>query len=868
MSFCADDISTSIDDFAAAAKKSHEPIALDLETTGLVPFVAEPVWISWAAGSKVGAIPILHRNPFQNSPVDQIKQILRDIHSRSNATVIWHNGAFDLTVLVAKGWLTIEEINSRSLFDTMLASYILNPVKNNEGGKHSLKFLYREIKGQFDPDQPTYDSVAKGRDFSDIPFDEAKWYSGFDAWATLKVYRRLSEELLVKENQDLFHYFTNIEMPHLLTTIEIAATGMRLRKQKSLPEGLWSIKDLYREYDSTLSKIYELAGHTFNFTSPRSLRWALFKKSGINPLGRGIKSGEFAIDKWTLADIFSALERQRDKKVERTEDNKKLIAWTLYAKLILENIKKHEEFYNGTNSVTGLIHPQMRQTTSSGRYSCRSPNTLSMSTTSGIKEHLIPREGSAFVIADFSQIDLRVIANETAVIDAKSKMAKAVNDGVDLHINTLSIVDPETKLFKIKKIHYKNDQPDFYEKIDGAKIQVSGSPDLTAKITDIKKKRSSIAKPLNFGISYGLGPKGLLSNLNNTEKFQELIFKNLKNGLDEMQWLQTLSDQAIKGNGNFTAEMAADFLTQFHSEYPEIPTFQEKIEREDLQKTGATVNIFGRRCRAEGVQYLLSDSAVIDVYLGSGDWFRVHCRGIAFDKVSFSCLITKVFALEVGTDTQDRKLRNETPLFELNLDQLDLASTQFELKNICEEAWRNSICINAESGMWGGEDFFERVTITAPVSKSSPRELSNEPLMPFVCFTHSQIKFIQSGPLATFFRYPGYDALRRKLISYRVSSTSMDICKIAMIEFRKAVQQWFKRGKLKCIPRIVNCIHDEIAVECHSKDTELVKLILDRRMSFKGFVYEKYLAQGRELRVEIRADVGSSDISYAKAKPA
>lgn len=873
MSISREDISSSFEDFEAAAKKIDLPIALDLETTGLVPFIAEPTWLSWACDGKVGAIPIEHRNPSgSNVPLMKLVPVLKELHRRSNSTVIWHNAAFDLSVLIGAGLVCLDDISPQSVFDTMLASYVLNPVKNNEGGKHALKFLYRETKSQSDPDQPSYDSVTKGKDFADILFDDAKWYSGFDAWAALRLHSKFNSEFSRPENCDLFPYFKNIEMPHVLTTVEILTTGMELLRQDSLPEELRTITDLYKEYDSTLAKVFDLAGHTFNFTSPKALRYALFRKAGINPLGRGKKSGQYSVDKWTLARIFAEVDSRVTKMTDRKDQNKRLIAWTLYAKLLIENIKKHEEFCNGLNAKTSRIHPQMRQTTSSGRYSCRSPNTLSMSTTSGIKQYLVPREGFSFVIADFSQIDLRVIANETAVVDRQSKMAAAVNNGADLHLNTLSIVDEKTRACNIKKIHYQNDAPVSYDEIDGENITLANQPELTAKIIEIKKKRSSIAKPLNFGISYGLGPKGLLSNLNNSDKFQEIIFKQLKDEKSEDEWVDSLSEQTREaGRRKFSSEHAAEFLAQFHAEYPEIPKFQRKIEEEDLQKTGSTTNIFGRRSRADGVQHLLSDNAVVDVLIGPGEWYRVACRGFEFKKGGFGCLVTKVQALEVGEELEDRKINRELPpLFELDQAKFDSAITQYQLGNICELALREAIQINFENGVWGSDDFFENVIAAAPTMNKELAKISDHPCLPFVCFTHSQIKFIQSGPLATFMRHPGYDALRRKLISYRVSSTSMDICKIAMIEFRKAIGEHIVLGTLptECRPRIVNCIHDEIAVQCRTEDCEEVKSILKDCMSFKCFAPAKYLAQGRELLVEIEADIGTSEVSYAKAKPA
>lgn len=869
MSLKPEEISTSIEDFEAVIDLIDCPISLDLETSGLTPFIAEPTWLSWACGEKVGAIPIEHRNPFSQDDVkDRVTAALKKLHQRSSQNVIWHNAIFDISILVSSGWLSLGDIHSKSLFDTMLASYILNPVKNNENGKHSLKYLYREIKSETDPIQPSFEATAKGCDFADVPIEEAKWYAGFDAWATLKLYNKLFLELSKKENIDLFNYFKNIEMPHVLTTVEISTTGMNLIPQNKLPADLKSITNLNKEYNDTLDKIFDLAGHTFNFTSPNALRAALFIKIGIDPLGRGKKSGQYSVDKWTLARIFAEVDSQltyvKDKNY--VEKKKKLIAWTLYAKLLIENIKKHEEFNNGRNHKTNLIHPKFRQTTSSGRYSCRSPNTLSMSATSQIKDYLIPKKENAFVIADFGQIDLRVIANETAAVNINSEMAKAVNNGVDLHINTLAIFDNDTHELNIKKIHFKDDDPTHFEKLDGT-TESNIDPDLSYKLKEIKKRRSSIAKPVNFGISYGLGPAGLLSNLNNSDKFQEIIFKKTKNAIDETEWLEQLSKQTNRLK--FNSDQATEFLSQFQSTYPEIPKFQEKIELNDLQKSGSTTNIFGRRSRAEGVPHLLSENAVIDVSVGFGEWYRVSCRGLKYEKSGFTCLITKVQGIDVGKVIDDRKIIDDPlPRFNFDVTQLDYAITQFNQGNICKKALVDTIKNNFENGLWGAENLFENVKAALPMIDSESAALSDEHCYPFVHFKHSQIFFIQTGPLSTFMRYPGYDALRRKLISYRVSSTSMDICKIAMIEFRKAAQTWYKRGKLKSIPRIINCIHDEIAIECHADDIKLVKTLLQRRMSFKGFVHQKYLAKDRNLFVKIEADIGSSDVSYAKAKPA
>ncbi len=860
-----DKISHSIDDFEAAVAKTDQPIALDLETSGLIPFISEPTWLSWACGDQVGAIPINHRNPSgHNTSRDCLEKMLVALHQRDNATVLWHNAAFDLSILIGDGWLTIDQINPKSIFDTMLASYVLNPVKNHEGGKHALKFLYREIKLDTDPTQPTFTEITTGREFSDVPFEQAKWYAGFDAWVTLRLHGIFTQKLT--QDQDLKKYFAQIEMPHVLTTVEILTTGMELVGQDQLPPGCRSITDLQKEYDQTLAKVFKLAEHTFNFTSPDALRWALFSKAGIDPFGRGKKSRKFSVDKWTLARIFAEVEAAQviDKHRNIKDRKKRLIAWTLFAKLLIENIKKHEEFVDGRNRKTDRIHPLMRQTTSSGRYSCRSPNTLSMSSTSKIKEHIVPGSGKSFVVADFGQIDLRVIANETAVMNPASGMAAAVNDGVDLHLNTLAIVDEETARLQLKRIH----KLEKVELRNGDVIVLADNPSFIQQIEAIKKKRASIAKPLNFGISYGLGPKGLLSNLNNSDKFQDAIFKQFKDGLEETEWIASLVEQT-KGQNKFTLERAHEYLETFHRTYPEIPKFQQKIEQEELQKDGSTTNIFGRRSRAEGIQHLLSESTVIDISTGHGEWYRVACRGFVFNKVGYDALVTKVQKLKVDKEIEDRKIDDSPALFSLDLTQFDSVTTKFKTHKINESKWRDSVFDIFENGMWGGEDFFEQMKRASPNLHPDLTSLSDHSCFPFVQFTHSQIKFIQTGPLATFMRYPGYDALRRKLISYRVSSTSMDICKIAMIEFRKQVKAHPGLSALppELRPRIVNCIHDEIAVQCRTQDVGIVKPLLENCMSFK-FDVGQYLGQGRELLVKIEADINSSDVNYALAKPA
>lgn len=302
-------------------------IALDTETTGLIPFEDKITWISWAISeTEFGAFPVRHRSPpteFQD--LDRAKILMQSLHADSQNTIIWHNASFDLTMLIGDEWLNMADVQAK-MIDTMLASYVLNPVKKNEGGSHALKALYEEHlrKGQTDwPYQPEFDEVSGDLDFRDVPFDEAAWYAAFDAWSTLQLWHHFEKEFGLEENKSIDHYFHKVELPHLLTTIEIKASGMALLKQEEAHNHAErkSITQWKEEYEKIKSKVFELVKWTFNFESPDSMRKALFfGPPKIRPLGRGVKSGKYVLDKRTLADLLCR---------EELGNNSRILAFTI-----------------------------------------------------------------------------------------------------------------------------------------------------------------------------------------------------------------------------------------------------------------------------------------------------------------------------------------------------------------------------------------------------------------------------------------------------------------------------------------------------------------------------------------------------------
>jgi len=144
------------------------------------------------------------------------------------------------------------------------------------------------------------------------------------------------------------------------------------------------------------------------------------------------------------------------------------------------------------------------------------------------------------------------------------------------------------------------------------------------------------------------------------------------------------------------------------------------------------------------------------------------------------------------------------------------------------------------------------------------RELVTVPCLPFIKLPHRDIKFVWNAERTKDFLYPGFSKLKRNLVSARIQSTSMDLCKIAMFTFRdEARERW---PALDERPKIVNCIHDEIAVECRENDKEKVMELLIECMTNKAN-FQRYVAEGRFLNVDIDANLEGGGSAYrAKAK--
>ena len=423
--------------------------ALDLESTSLEPMRAEIVGISFSyQPHQAFYIPVGHS--YSGAPdqlekdevLNALKPLLRDPAIRKYG----QNIKYDY-ILLAKEGIRIRGIAG----DTMVASYILNPSKH----RHSLEELARE---HLDRQVTTYAQVAgsgaKEVLFSQVDVQRACRYSGEDADLTLI----LAKLLLPKIEEGGFgELFFQIELPLIEVLAEMEMNGVKL----NLP--LLSL--MSREFEAQMTgisgAIYELAGETFNINSPQQLGKILFEKLKL-PGGKRTKTG-YSTDIEVLTELSA--EYPLPAKVLEYRSLSKLKSTYVDALPLLVNPK------------TGRVHSSFNQTvTATGRLSSSAPNLQNIPIRSAegrrIREAFIPREGSLILSADYSQIELRILAH----LSCDSSLVETFQRDEDVHAATAG------EIFQVTP------------------QQVT--PDMRR-----------LAKVINFGIIYGMSAFGLSKEL-------------------------------------------------------------------------------------------------------------------------------------------------------------------------------------------------------------------------------------------------------------------------------------------------------------------------------------------------------------------
>jgi DNA polymerase-1 len=441
-----------------------ERIAMDTETTSIDPMRAELVGFSFAMRPDEGFyIPCGHRYlgaPEQLNRQEVIDR-LQPVFANPSIKKIGQNIKYDWIVLARHG-IRLEGV----AFDTMLASYLINPSKR----AHNLDQIALDF---LDHKTITYADIAgkgkKSTSFAEIPLDKAVPYACEDADITLMAYGVLKPEV---EKLGLSDLLENIEMPLVPVLKRMEMRGIRVDKNK--------LHDLSGSFERQLKqieeKIYDLAGERFNIKSSQQLGTILFEKLKLPVQKKTKKRTGYSTDVEVLTTL--ATKHELPELILRHRTLAKLKS--TYADALLDLV--HPE--------TQRIHTSYNQTVAAtGRLSSSDPNlqNIPIRTDEGkeIRKCFVPRDGWLLLSADYSQIELRILAH----CSGDEILIQAFKEDEDIHTRTAS------EVFQVF--------PSFIT-------------------TDLRRQ----AKIINFGIIYGMSPFGLSKSLGISQKMAKTYIDN------------------------------------------------------------------------------------------------------------------------------------------------------------------------------------------------------------------------------------------------------------------------------------------------------------------------------------------------------
>lgn len=416
--------------------------AFDVEATGRDPMRDTIVGLSIC--TKKGSayyIPFCHTYPGAPQQLDKREalRLLSQVFEDEDISKTGHNLKYDILMLAQEG-VTVRG----KLYDTMLAAYIINPGRTGFSlGDVAFEHLSFRKK--------TFKEVMGSRQsFSEVAVEQATTYAATDALLAYELRERLFETI---STEGLDGLYFDIEMPLIRILAGIEKAGFKVDAEKLCAMS----KELGTVIDSIQQRIYFLAGEEFNINSPKQLSRVLFHSLGLTP-GKKTKTG-FSTELSVLEEL--ALQHELPKEI-----------------LDYRSLAKLKSTYTDVlpgliNPETGRIHTSFNQTaTATGRLSSSDPNLQNIPVKGEwgrrMREAFISGEGNVILSADYSQIELRILAH----LSGDEDMIDAFRNDEDIHSRVAS------DLFSTRP-----------EKV---------TPDMRR-----------IAKTVNFGIIYGMTPFGL-----------------------------------------------------------------------------------------------------------------------------------------------------------------------------------------------------------------------------------------------------------------------------------------------------------------------------------------------------------------------
>jgi len=451
---------TEINELVAYLMTQSE-ICFDTETTHLDANEAELVGLSFSC--KKGEGYYVPCNTNRATTLELLNKFLA-LFNREEITWVGHNIKYDLLVLK---WHNIELRGK--IFDTLLAHYLIDPE-----GRRSMDLLSAQFLG-YEPVHIEELIGKKGRgqgNMRDVETEKIKEYAAEDADITLQLKHTFLPMLFSKK---VDRVFTEVENPlvRVLTDMEFEGVKVDVAFLKDYS------KELEKEAKQCEESVYQQAGVRFNLASPKQLGEVLFEKLKIDPKAKKTKTGQFA----TGEDVLQKL-----------ATNNPIVADILgFRELTKLKSTYVDALPEMINSKTGRVHTSYAQAVAvTGRLSSNHPNLQNIPIRSSrgreIRKAFIPREeGRILISADYSQIELRIVA----AISGDSNMCEAFKNGKDIHTATAAKVFGVAEDAVTKEMRYK-------------------------------------AKSVNFGIIYGQGAFGLAENLGISRTEAKEIIDNYK----------------------------------------------------------------------------------------------------------------------------------------------------------------------------------------------------------------------------------------------------------------------------------------------------------------------------------------------------
>ena len=451
--------------------------AIDTETDSLDTVTANLVGISLSTQEESGCyIPINHEYDGCPKQIDlkTVIKVLGTAIEKNKQKAVGQNLKFDIPILARHG-INLDDFHA----DTMLMSYVLNSTATRHGMDKLAEFYlnyttvkYKEITG----------TASKQINFSAVQIDIASNYAAEDADITLRLFNKLNG--LLKNKPTQLKLLKEIEYPlvHVLSNIEM--NGAKVDKNKLADHS----EELSKKIEDLSKQAFKIAGEEFNLDSPKQLLVVLYEKLKL-PILKKTPKGQPSTNEETLQRL-----------AEEYEIPKVILQYRTLAKL---KSTYTDSLIRIENPSTKRIHTSFQQAvTSTGRLSSTEPNlqNIPIKTAEGrrIREAFVPEKGNVLISADYSQIELRIMAH----LSKDKNLTHAFNNNLDVHSATAAEV-------------------------------------FSVSLDNVTQEHRRSAKAINFGLMYGMSAFGLTRQLDipraEAQKYLDTYFERYTGVKDYME---------------------------------------------------------------------------------------------------------------------------------------------------------------------------------------------------------------------------------------------------------------------------------------------------------------------------------------------